>query len=61
MLFVFCVVSDLGLISRTRPTYVLEVLQSGPPRLASYRHAGGFEPFDNGLHGEVPDDRPLLW
>ncbi len=27
---------DSWLISRTRPTYVLEVLQSGPPRLAPY-------------------------
>ena len=32
----FCAVSDLRLVSRTRQTYILEVLQSGPPRLAPY-------------------------
>ncbi len=29
-------VFDSRLVSRTRPTYVLEVLQSVPPRLAPY-------------------------
>jgi len=32
----FCVVFDLCLVSRTCPTYVLEVSQSVPPRLAPY-------------------------
>jgi len=32
----FCVVSDSWLVSRTCRTYILEVLQSGPPRLAPY-------------------------
>ena len=32
----FCVVSDSWLVSRTRCAYILEVLQSGPPRLAPY-------------------------
>ena len=32
----FCVVSNSWLISRTHHTYVLEVLQSVPPRLAPY-------------------------
>jgi hypothetical protein len=33
----FCVLSDLWLNSRTCRTYVLEVLQSEPPRLAPYQ------------------------
>ena len=32
----FCVVSNLWLVSRTRHTYILEVLQSEPPTLAPY-------------------------
>ncbi len=32
----FCVIFDSWLVSRTRPTYVLELSQSGSPRLAPY-------------------------
>ncbi len=35
-IFAFCAVSDLWLVNWTRWTYILEVLQSGPPRLAPY-------------------------
>jgi hypothetical protein len=34
------VVSDLWLVSRTHHTYILEVLQSEPPRLAPYQWVG---------------------
>ena len=34
----FCVVFDSWLVSRTRRTYILEVSQSGPPRLAPYQY-----------------------
>ena len=34
----FCVVSDSWLVSRTHRTYILEVSQSEPPRLAPYHY-----------------------